>query len=163
MSARFWAPLLLIVAGCAYTFNPSLPGHIKTVEIPTVQNETLEVGLTDLLTQDLTDRFVSTNQIQVVQKNADSVLEADITGYENKVFTFNAQQGAQEYVVIITVSMSFRDRVKNKELWSEDAVRGTATYAAGGSGQTANSEEEARKLAAKQIVDFAASRTLEGW
>ena len=48
------------------------------------------------LTQALTDRFVRDNTLRVVQKDADAVLESDITGYENRVFGFNAEQQADE-------------------------------------------------------------------
>jgi len=152
----------LLAAGCTYTFNPSLPSYIKTLEIPTAQNQTLEVKLADELTTALTDRFVADGHLRVVQDDADAVLESDITGYENRVFGFNAQQQAQEYIVVITVSMSLRDRVKNKELWSEDKVRGTASYFPGAAGDATGTEEAARQLAFKQIVDYAISRN-EGW
>jgi outer membrane lipopolysaccharide assembly protein LptE/RlpB len=154
---------MLLLAGCAYTFNPSLPSYIKTLQIPTAQNQTLKVELADELTTALTDRFVADGHLHVVQSDADAVLETDVTGYENRVFGFNAQQQAQEYIVVITVQMTLRDRVKNKELWSEDKVRGTASYFPGAAGQTVSSEEAARQLAFKQIVDFAISRSVEGW
>jgi outer membrane lipopolysaccharide assembly protein LptE/RlpB len=153
----------ILLAGCAYTFNPSLPSHLKTLQIPVVENQTLEVALPEALTSALTDRFVANNQLRVVQKDADAVLEADITGYENRVFGFNAEQQAQEYIVLIAVKMTLRDRVKGKDLWSEENVRGVASYYVGGAGQTVTTEEGARVLAIKQIVDFALSRTVEGW
>lgn len=162
-AALIVAGALSILAGCAYTFSPSLPSHLKTLQIPVVENQTLEVALTEALTGALTDRFVANNQLRVVQKDADAVLEADITGYENRVFGFNAEQQAQEYIVLIAVKMTLRDRVKGKDLWSEDNVRGVASYYVGGSGQTVTTEEGARVLAIKQIVDFALSRTVEGW
>lgn len=157
------AAALVLLTGCAYTFNPSLPGHIKTLQIPVVENETLEVELAEELTSALTDRFISDNNLNVVSRDGDAILEGTIVGYENRVFGFNAQQQAQEYIVLMQVKMTLRDRVKNKELWSEDNVRGVASYFVGGSGQTVSTEPEAQQLAIKQIVDFAISRTVEGW
>ena len=151
------------LVGCAYTLNPSLPGHLKTLQIPVVENQTLEVALTEELTGALTDRFVSNNQLRVVQKDADAVLEAEITRYENRVFGFNAEQQAQEYIVLMVVQMTLRDRVKGKDLWTEENVRGVGSYFVGGTGQTVATEEGAQTLAIKQIVDFALSRTVEGW
>jgi outer membrane lipopolysaccharide assembly protein LptE/RlpB len=160
---RFLLSGALLLAGCAYTFNPSLPSYIKTLQIPVSDNQTLEVELSDELSSALSDRFVADGHLHVVQGDADAILESDVTGYENRVFGFNAQQQAQEYIVVMTVKMTLRDRVKNKELWSEDKVRGTASYFPGASGQTVSSEEAARRLAIKQIVDFAISRSVEGW
>jgi len=161
---RAWLASLLLVGGCAYSFNPSsIPGHLKTVQIPVASNETLEAQLSEELTQALTDRFVTDNTLRVVQKDADSVLESDITGYENRVFGFNSQQQADEYLVRVIVKMTFRDRVKNKEIWS-DEIQGAERYFPGGTGgHTVNSEEAARALAVKQIVDAAIARTTENW
>jgi hypothetical protein len=155
---------LCLLQACAYTFNPSaIPSHIKTLEIPVVENQTLEVALSEELTNSLIDRFVSDNTLKVVQGDADAVLEGSITGYENRVFGFGSDQRAGEYIVIMTVNMTLRDRVKGKEIWSEEQVRGTASYAVGGGPEVVATEEAARVLAVKQIVDFALSRTVEGW
>ena len=152
------------IVGCAYTFNPSsIPGHIKTMEIPVLVNETLEVALAEEVTAGLIDRFVRDNALRVVQGDADAVLEGTITGYENRVFGFNADQRADEYIVILMVDLTFRDRVKNKEIWSRIGVRGSASYFLNGATGGVTSEEAARELAVKQVVDFAISRTTEGW
>jgi len=159
-----WLGGALVLAGCAYSFNPSsIPRHLQTVQIPVASNQTLEAEVSEELTQALTDRFVRDNTLRVVQKDADAVLESDITGYENRVFGFNAEQQADEYLVVVVVQMTFRDRVKNKELWQE-RIQGTERYFVGGAGlATVNTEAGARALAIKQIVDSAVARTTEDW
>lgn len=160
---RFWPGVLILAAGC-YTFNPSaIPSHIKTLSIPTAENKTLEASLAEELTTDLTDRFVRDNTLKVVQSDADAVLEATITGYENRVFGFTSNQVADQYIVILTVDMTLRDRVKNKEIWSQTGMVGRQAYSVSGTGGGITSEEEARKAAMKQVVDAAISRTVEGW
>lgn len=162
MRVPFFA-LLLLLGGC-YTFRTSLPGHIQTVRIPVVQNETLEVELADELTTALTERFVRDNQLRVVQGDSDSVLEGRITGYEDRVFSFNAAQQADEYVVIVTVDLALRDRVRQKELWREESMRGVSSYFPGGSdANLPRSPEEARTKAIEQLVETVVSRTFEGW
>jgi hypothetical protein len=169
MSRRFplhrgWAGAALIASGCAYTFNPSaVPSHIKTLEIPVLANRTLEPALAEELTRDLTDRFLRDNTMRVVQKDGDAVLEGEITGYQDRVFGFNAEEKADEYIVLLTVKLRLRDRIKNKELWSEEHVQGRASYFLGASENAVNSEEKARVLAMKQVVDFALARSVEGW
>jgi hypothetical protein len=59
--------------------------------------------------------------------------------------------------------MTLRDRVRNKEVWSEDEIRGVASYFLGGPTEAVTTEEGARELAMQQVVDFALSRTVEGW
>jgi lipopolysaccharide assembly LptE-like protein len=155
--------LAVCCTGC-YTFNPAaLPGRIKTLEIPTVGNRTLEPALAEQVTKGLTDRFISDNTLKVVQKNADAVLEGEVTGYQDRVFGFNTSQQANEYIVILTVKLTLRDRIKNKEIWSSDSVVGRSSYFVGGPPGGVNSEPDARALAIKQVVDFAISKTVEGW
>ena len=150
-------------SGC-YSFSTSLPGHIKTVMVPAMPNETLRPEVSEELTTALTGRFVRDNQLQVVQRNADAVLEGTVTGYEDRVFGFNANQQAEEYVVVVTVQLVFRDRVKNKELWSDDAVRGVGNYFVGSADPNQpRTATEALEVALQQIVDLTMARTFEGW
>jgi len=156
--------VLLLLGGCAYSFNPSsIPGHLKTVEIPVLDNRTLEVELAEEITSALIDRFVLDNTLRVVQGDADAILEGTITSYENRVFGFNAEEQADEYLVIIVVSMTFRDRVKNKDVWEEGKMRGRASYFLGGPGNSVSTQGQARDLAIKQIVDATLAKTTEGW
>lgn len=164
MRSRAFPLAAVLLTGCTYTFNPSsVPGHIKSLEIPVAENQTLEVALSEELTAALTERFVADNTLRVVQKDADALLECSITGYEKRVFGFDQNQVANEYIVLLTVNLALRDRVKSKEIWSEEGVVGRASYALSGSEEGVATEEAARELAVKQIVDFAISKTVEGW
>ena len=164
MLTRLALTALLLVGGCVYSFNPSnIPSHIKTLEVPVAENQTLEVALSDQITTAMTERFVEDNSLRVVQKDADAVLDCVIIGYENRVFGFNQDQVADEYVVILAVNMTLRDRVKGKEIWSGELVKGQVTYSLVGTETGVTTEDEARALAIKQIVDFAISKTVEGW
>jgi hypothetical protein len=155
--------LLPAASGC-YSFSTSLPGHIETVMVPVMENETLRPEVSEDLVTALTGRFVRDNQLQVVQRNADAVLEGTVTGYEDRVFGFNANQQAEEYVVVVTVRLTFRDRVKNRELWSEEAIRGVGNYFVGSSDPNqASTAAEALVVALQQIVDITMARTFEGW
>lgn len=161
---RVCACAALVVSGCAYTFNPSsVPSHIKTLEIPVLGNRTLEPALAEEITRELTDRFLRDNTLRVVQKDGDAVLEGEITGYQDRVFGFNADEKADEYIVLLTVKLVLRDRIKNKELWSEEQVQGRTSYFLGAAESAVNSEDKARALAIKQVVDFALARSVEGW
>jgi hypothetical protein len=159
-----WMLPSVLVSGCFYSFTTSLPGHVETVNIPVFQNETLEVDLAEQLTTAVTERFIQDNLLNVIQGAADSELNGSVTGYEERVFGFDSQQRADEYLVVVTVDLLFRDRVKNKEIWSEESVRGVGSYFLGSSETgVPTTETEARGLAIKQIVDIIVSRTFEGW
>ncbi len=162
---RLSVPILaavLLVSGCFYSVRTSVPGHIKTIAIPVFQNKSLQAAIENDLTQIVTDRFRESNQLTLSEvRSADSVLEATITGYDNKVYRFNDREQAQEYIVTMTLSVTVKDRVKNKDLWSQEGIRASATYLLGGA--QARTEEDARKEIETQLADIILSRTVEGW
>ena len=156
-------PAVSGLTGC-YSFNTSLPGHIETVRVPVFRNETLQAEVPEEMTAAFTDRFIRDNQLKVVQSDPDAVLEGVITGYEDRVFGFNADRQAEEYVVVVTVTLALRDRVEDNELWREEGLSGVGNYFVGSSDpQQPSTPEEARATAIEQIVTVAMSRTFEGW
>lgn len=153
----------LLLLGC-YRFSTGLPGHIKTVSVPVFENETLKAELTEELTAAVTDRFLKDNQLRVINRNADSVLEGKVVGYQDRVSGFTSDRQADEYGVIITVNLAFRDRIKRKDVWVEEGVTGFSTYYPGGTqAGIPKTEDEAREEAVRQIVDIIMSRTFQGW
>ena len=55
----------------------------------------------------------------------------------------------------------WKKKVKNKDLWSQEGIRASATYLLGGA--QARTEADARKEIEGQIADIILSRTVEGW
>jgi outer membrane lipopolysaccharide assembly protein LptE/RlpB len=160
-----WCGLILLgLTGCYGFSGSSLPTHVKTLSLPVLENRTLEVAVNDELTQALTEKFVQDNRLRVVQRDSDAVLTGAVTGYQERVFGFNSDQQANEYLVVLTVDMALRDRIRNKDIWKEEGLRGTGSYfASGATGGVPSTETEARAQAIKQIVDLVQTRTFDGW
>jgi outer membrane lipopolysaccharide assembly protein LptE/RlpB len=167
-------PRALVLAGavaflagsCAYTTSTALlPSHLKTVAVPVFENTTSEYTLQQEITDAVLARFVQDNHLKVVdERSADCVLRGKVTGYKNAVFGFSAQNRAQEYRVTITVSIVFKDQVKNREMWSDEAMVKTANYYVQDvPGQTAKTELDGRKEAIQRIADEILSRSTQGW
>lgn len=145
-----------------YTVKNSVPAHIKTIAIPVLRNESLQAGVEDEATRRIIQRFQDRNVLAIAEPSAaNSLLDGVIRNYENKVYRFDDQEQAQEYIVIITANVIVQDRVKNKELWSEEGIRATATYEV--VGPRIRTETDARAEAIDQLADIILSRTLEGW
>ncbi len=156
----------LSAGSCAYTTSTALlPSHLKTVAIPVFENATTEYTLEQQVTEAVVARFVADNHLRVVdERSADAVVRGKIMLYKNAIFGFSAQNRAQEYRVTITVSVVFRDQVKNREIWSEPGLVKTANYYVQDvPGQTARTELDGRKEAIAKIADEILSRTVEGW
>jgi hypothetical protein len=145
-----------------YTVRNSIPDHIKNIAVPVFRNESLQSGVEEEVTRKVIATFQSSNALPIVDAStANAVVDGIIKTYENKVYRFDAQEQAQEYIVIITANVAVKDRVKNKELWSEEGIRATATYAVVGA--TVRTEADARAEAVDQLADIIRSRTVEGW
>jgi hypothetical protein len=167
--ARPLAPLIalaLLASGCAYTTSPALlPAHLKTVAIPVFENGTSEYTLEQDLTNEVIQRFVRDNHLRVVdEKSANAVLRGRITQYKNAVFGFSNASQAQEFRVTISVSVTFKDLVKNREIWAdENLVRTANYYVQDVPGQSARTELDGRKEAITKLADEIITRSVQGW
>jgi len=156
-----WHLLALGALSC-YTVKNSVPAHIKSIAIPVLRNESLQGGVEDEATRRIVQRFQDRNVLAIAEPDkANALLDGVIKNYENKVYRFDDQEQAQSYIVIITVNVIVQDRVKNKELWSQEGIRATATYDV--VGPRIRTESDARAEAVDQLADIILSRTVEGW
>jgi outer membrane lipopolysaccharide assembly protein LptE/RlpB len=154
------------VLGCGYSASPALlPQHLKSVAIPVFENGTPEAELEQQVTDAVVQRFVRDNHLKVVdEKSASAVLRGRVTQYKNSVFGFSNTEQANEYRVTIAVEVTFKDLVKNRELWSDENLIKTSNYYVQDlAGQTAKTEIDGRREAVLKIADEILTRTVEGW
>ncbi len=153
-------------SGCGYTASPALlPQHLKTVAIPVFENSTPEARLEQEITDAVIDRFVKDNHLRIVdEKSANAVIRGKVTQYKNSAFGFTANTtNANEFRVTISVQVTFKDLVKNRELWSDELVKSAQYYVQDVPGQAARTELDGRKDAITKIADEILSRSVEGW
>ena len=159
--------LACLAGGCAYSFSgSSLPGHVKSIAVPVFENEALDATVADEVTQGVLERFLEDNRLKVVpEARADCVLVGRVSEFERNVYSYTPDQQPDEYIVVITIGVVLQDRVKNKDLWSNDQMQATATYSGSADGVSgeATSEEEARLAAVETLAQDILARTLEQW
>ena len=155
----------LLISGCAYSFSgTNLPAYIKTIAIPNVENNTPQPNLGQEVTTGLIDRYIKDGRLKLSAENqANFLLEAKVAKYENKVHNYNADQSAQDYIVVLTVSVVLRDQVKSRELWRDDGITHTAVYSLTGAAGALASEDAARAQDIQDLATDLISRTLEQW
>lgn len=81
--------LAFLAAGCGYTFQGTgsvLPPDVKTVHIPTVDNQTSETRFTQLMTESLRERFERFGVVTVVEKasEADAILNVEVKSLDRQ-------------------------------------------------------------------------------
>jgi len=161
-----FAGLVAVLSGCGYGFSSSvLPGHIKTVAVPLMENRSNRGGLDAALADSLVEAFIRNHTLTVVpEKNADSVLEGTILEYRREPFTVAANEQVQEYKVEIVVAAQFVDLRKNKVLWEEERMSQWATYNfVEVGGRPAETENEGIGRALAKLTADLLNRTVEGW
>ena len=169
MSARLGVALAVAAiagASCAYTTSTALlPSHLKTVAIPVFENATTEYTLEQEVTDAVIARFVADNHLKVVdERSANAVVKGRITAYRNAVFGFSQAAQAQEYRVTLVASVTFKDQVKNRELWSAPEMVKTANYyVVDTPGDSARTELDGRKRAIDKLAEEIVARSVEGW
>lgn len=156
---------LAFVSGCGYTLSSVIPGYIKTIALPVFQNSTVEFGIAEDVTRALQDAFLANGRLTTAgEKQADSVLRGTVLSYRNQVFGYTQQERATSYEVVLSVRVAYRDLVKSRDLWKEDALTVRTTYnVVAQGGEPARTETEARADVVKKLADQIVSRTVQGW
>jgi len=157
--------LTAAAAGCGYTVRSSLPSHLKTLAIPIFGNNTVEFGLADDITQSLVNGFLADRSLRIVQeRDANAVLRGSVVAYRNQVFGYTSSERATEYEIVLTVQVAFRDMIKNRDVWKEDALTVRTTYNVVAVGtEPAKTETDGRKEVIQKLTDQIVSRTVQGW
>ena len=155
---------LLLGSACAYSFTGSnLPAHVKTVAIPNFANETLEPGLDQEITTVVIDRFIKDGRLKLAPDGKASCrLAGRVVRYENHVNNYRPDESPGDYIVVVTVAMTLRDMVKDRDLWKDDALTRTAIYVPGATSGV-GSEREARSEALRTLAGDMITRTMEPW
>ena len=152
------------VLGCGtYTFNPNLPGHIKSVAIPLFKNpRTFKYGAERILTDAVIDEFVADGALDVADENvADSKLTVEIVNYKKEPLSYDVQEVVKEYNLAVVIAATFTDLTTNQVLWQEPSMYESVSYYAIGS--RAETEDEALKRLAEELARKLVNRALQGW
>jgi outer membrane lipopolysaccharide assembly protein LptE/RlpB len=157
---------LLAPAGCGYTLKTVLPSHIQSLAIPVLANNSVEFGLADEVTQALVTGFLTDRHLKIVsERDASAVLRGTILSYTNRVFGYTQQERATQYEVVLVVQLTFRDLVKNRDVWKEDALTVRTTYNVSpvGAGDVPKTEADAKQDVIQKLATQVVSRTVQGW
>lgn len=105
------------------------------------------------------------NRLKVVgEKEASSLLLGTVKSYKRNVFSYSAGEVAQEYEVIVKISIEFQDVSNGKIIWKDDSLTSSARYfAIDMAGQKAQTEQDGRAPAIEFLANDILTRTVEGW
>ena len=154
--------VLLLMCACGYSASPTLSSRIKSIYIPTFENETTRYGIEQDLTEAVATAFTTDNRLTVVsEQDADVMLRGVIIRYEKGAFTFDRAATVTEYRVSISISVVLEDLAEGKVLWEDDTMNAWEAYDESEEGE--RTEDEATADVMTTLASDIVSRTIEGW
>ena len=147
--------LVGLVGGCGYSvgLGGNLPPHLKTVAVPIFVNSTQQPAVEGVITAAVVNAFVTSGRLKVVSvREADSILEGNIIGYNLDSIAYNAQINVTEYRLRVRVNILFRDIRQNTTLYKQDGLEQWADFRVQGQvSDTLAREDQAARQAAVEI------------
>lgn len=152
-----------IICGCGvYTFSGStLPSYLKTVDIPLFINQSLQPGVAEKLTDDLSKEILSSNLLKPVSQNSDATIFGKVLSYNNHPYTYGTQSrrnvNVSTYAVTISVEIDFYDNKKDKSLYKgriqEDGIYDFNNQ----------NEQNGKEIAIKKIIEKIMQNSVQSW
>jgi hypothetical protein len=154
----------MVVSGC-YSFSARTARHVNSIAIPFLENQTVQYGLSEKVTDALIAAFIEDNQLRMVPEGqGDSILEGEVVGYRRVPQVYRANESVQLFRVYITVSLTYQDLVKGQMVWEDVGMEDWGEYSLSGEGaEGRTTEEEAQDAAVEKLVRRVLTRTVESW
>ncbi len=113
-------------SGCGYSLagrGSFLPETIKTIGVPLFGNSSQVFDIERRLTERVRSEFIGRGKYRVLPDatGADAVLTGEISSITLTPSSFNDQQLATRYVIVVTTKLEFKDMKADKVLWSNPA------------------------------------------
>jgi outer membrane lipopolysaccharide assembly protein LptE/RlpB len=157
---------LPLLGSCGYRLAGSgeLPGGVRTIAVAMLANRTAESGLEATLTNALLDEFTRRRQDMVVSADrADAVLSGTIDGLATETLSRSATLTAVERRLVVTASMTLKDRDGNV-FWQSSRIRAEQAYPVSGSrAATETSRRLAIGQAAQRMAEYVYERLTDAF
>ncbi|MEO0132162.1 MAG: LptE family protein [candidate division WOR-3 bacterium] len=151
---------VLSILGCGYSLRPPVLIPYKSVASPIVSNSTVKAGLEDILLEELISCIKTESNLKIVpEKDAELIIECNITNYTRTPQTYTANQDVLTYQILITAAVTIKDRT------AED---GTAIFTGELSGLTSydiieKTEDDGIRQAARKLSQNILKKITISW
>lgn len=160
--------LAAAVAGCWYNTTGRSGANVGDIYIPFFQDQTTGARATDLgtrITERVVDEFERDRSIRVYRAETDRTeAQKELTGtvrrFQESVLTRDPNQTGEEYRVVVTCQITYRDLTNDRVLWQDSNVFGDGNYqlSEGDAGF-----DRALNECLQEIVDKIVDKTIKAW
>lgn len=146
--------LSLMAPACGYRFQGATPPQDATIEIPVLENKTVETGIETILTDFLISEMRKAPGWKVVEPGQGRyILKGSIVKFVSEPHAISPQHLAVEHRATLVVDISLRERGTGKELWRDRKLTSFADYPVGP--DILASERAKREAISKVAKEFA--------
>jgi len=150
--------------GCsAYSFTgASVPAHLKTIAIPIADDKSPAAipGLRELLTENLIQKFISDNSLQVTERStANATLECVVTSVTDAPAIVSAGEQISSRRLTIIVKVIYKDLVQKKTIFENNFTN----YGDYVPGEATNQRDDAIAVAVDKISEDILLAVVSGW
>jgi hypothetical protein len=155
---------VVINFGCgSYSFTgASVPPHLKTIAIPIADDKSPAAipGLRELLTDNLIQKFISDNSLQVTERStANATLECVITLVTDAPAIVSAGEQISSRRLTINVKVIYKDLVQKKTIF-ENNFSNHGDYVPG---EAVNNRDDAIAIAVDKLSEDILLAVVSGW
>ena len=151
--------LIPFVWGCGYRSRSDLLGHINSVTVSPITNETVEYGLEDELADAIKQEFR-----RHWSEGTDSVFTCVIKTYELLTIGLDQNNQPEQYRLFTEMSFVFEDLKRNKVLRNEKHYEKIHDfYIVADRGEPPETLKEARQKLAEEAAEDIVSSIVEEW
>lgn len=112
--------VLMICTSCTYSFRGQVAGDIKSIAIPTFDNETAEFGMGETITEELIRGFQRDGVLKITSDDqADAVLLGRVLRVEDQPYTARADQTVEEYRFALTCEIEMVNNRTKETAWKQ--------------------------------------------
>lgn len=116
--------VLTNITACSYSFTgASVPSHLKTIAIPISVDRTGsgEASLSDDFTNELINKFLNDNTLQVAERNnSDALLECTILSLTDSPQVVTGGEDIQTRRITLNAKVVYRDLVQKKNIFEKN-------------------------------------------
>jgi len=104
--------------------------HLSRISIPVFVNRTFEPLIENTLTRRFRQQALMDGHLKLTasRNDSDMVLEGELVSFGQTPLSFDVNNAALEYRILLVLRMSLRDGKSEKVLWQKSSVIGTADY-----------------------------------
>ena len=150
---------IALACGCGYKSRSDLLGHIDSVTVSPIANETVEYGLEDDLGDAIKREFS-----RHWGDGTDSVFTAQIKMYEILPISLDQNNQPEQYRLMLGMSFVFEDLKRNKIVRNEkDYEKVHDFYVVADRGELPETPKEAREKLIEEVSEDVVSSIVEEW